>query len=263
MDIGISTASLFMREYNEDALVTLDNLDARVVEVFLQSFSEYKPEYGKLLKSRQGNLRVHSIHVHTLTFETELFTANERAWHDVYPIFTDVLHIANMLGATCYTLHGRARIKHNGTYDDFIKIGKILDKLCDITDDYGVDMCLENVPWALYNRPGYFSGVKEYAPRLKGTLDIKQARLSGYDYADYIADMGANIKTVHLSDIDENGKICLPGRGIFDFSRLFERLKDAGVNADMLIEVYKDDYSQVEELKDSLDYLRELQYKIF
>ena len=87
--------------------------------------------------------------------------------------------------------------------------------------------------------------------------------MSGYDYADYIADMGANIKTVHLSDIDENGKICLPGRGIFDFSRLFERLKDAGVNADMLIEVYKDDYSQVKELKDSLDYLRELQYKIF
>ena len=52
MDIGISTASLFMREYNEDALVTLDNLDARVVEVFLQSFSEYKPEYGKLLLKR-------------------------------------------------------------------------------------------------------------------------------------------------------------------------------------------------------------------
>ncbi len=263
MEIGVSTASLFLREHNEDALVTLDEIDARVVEIFLQSFSEYKSEYGELLKERLGNLRVHSVHVNTLTFETELFTVNDRAWTDVYPIFTDVLHTAQLLGANCYTMHGRARIKQNGTYDDFVKVGKNLDKLCDITDDYGVDICLENVPWALYNRPGYYQAVKRYAPRLKGTLDIKQAHLSGFDYADYIADMGSDIKTVHLSDIDADGKIRLPGQGSFDFETLFLRLKDAGVNADMLIEVYKDDYSQYEDIKRSLEYLRELQYKIF
>ena len=56
MEIGVSTASLFMREYNEDALPLLDKSDARVVEVFLQGFSEYKKEFGELLKSRLGNL---------------------------------------------------------------------------------------------------------------------------------------------------------------------------------------------------------------
>ena len=70
MEVGVSTASLFMREYNEDALPLLDKSDARVVEVFLQGFSEYKKEFGELLKSRLGNLKVHSVHVLTLTYET-------------------------------------------------------------------------------------------------------------------------------------------------------------------------------------------------
>ncbi len=102
MEIGVSTASLFMREYNEDALPLLDKSDARVVEVFLQGFSEYKKEFGELLKSRLGNLKVHSVHVLTLTYETELFTINERAFADVKDIFQSVLTTAELLGATCY-----------------------------------------------------------------------------------------------------------------------------------------------------------------
>ncbi len=56
MEIGISTASLFRRQFNEDALVTLNQLDARVCEVFLGTYSEYTEEFAKLLKERKGNL---------------------------------------------------------------------------------------------------------------------------------------------------------------------------------------------------------------
>ena len=82
MEIGVSTASLFLREYNEDSLVTLNEIDARTCEIFLESFSEYTEEFGKLLLSRKGNLNVHSLHVITLNFETELFSANQRAFND-------------------------------------------------------------------------------------------------------------------------------------------------------------------------------------
>ena len=37
MEIGVSTASLFKRQYNEDALITLNEIDARVCEIFLKS----------------------------------------------------------------------------------------------------------------------------------------------------------------------------------------------------------------------------------
>ena len=75
--------------------------------------------------------------------------------------------------------------------------------------------------------------------------------------------MGQNIKTVHISDVDENGKIKLPGEGTFDFEELFRRLKDVGFDGDALIEVYKDDYGNVTEIKRSLDKMREIAYKIF
>ena len=75
--------------------------------------------------------------------------------------------------------------------------------------------------------------------------------------------MGENIRTVHISDVDENGKIKLPGKGVFDFEELFTRLKDVGFDGSALIEVYKDDYGEIKEIGESLDRMRELAYKIF
>ena len=75
--------------------------------------------------------------------------------------------------------------------------------------------------------------------------------------------MQSDIKTVHLSDVTDSGKICLPGKGTYDFEGLFKRLKNVGFNGEMLIEVYKNDYKEISEISQSLDYLRELKYKIF
>lgn len=263
MEIGVSTASLFMREYNEDAVKTLDEAGAKVCEVFLQTFSEYKREFGELLLKRKGNLKVHSVHVCTMNYETELFSINPRAVADVYPVYESVLCVAKLLGASCYTMHGRARIKKSGDYDDYKKAGERLNELSRKASEYGVSLCLENVEWAFYNRPGFFKEVKKFAPLLKGTLDVKQARLSGYDYGEYLDEMQSDIKTVHLSDVTDSGKICLPGKGTYDFEGLFKRLKNVGFNGEMLIEVYKNDYKEISEISQSLDYLRELKYKIF
>ena len=263
MEIGVSTASLFLREYNEDSLVTLNEIDARTCEIFLESFSEYTEEFGKLLLSRKGNLNVHSLHVITLNFETELFSANQRAFNDANYWFERVLSTGKLLGAHCYTMHGRARIKTGADYDNYKKSGERLSVLCDTAEKYGMKICLENVSWAMCNYPEFFTSVKEYAPKLMATLDIKQARRSDIDYRKFLNALGENIRTVHLSDGDDFGKIRLPGKGNFDFEELFKRLKDVGFNGDMLIEVYKDDYGEIKEIGESLDYLREIAQKIF
>ncbi len=263
MDIGISTASFFTRENNEDAVRTLDCLGARVTEVFLETFPEYEESFAKLLKERMGNLKAHSVHVYTMHYEPELFSDWERSYSVAENTYKKVLASAKILGADHYTMHGKARIKKKGNYDDYKSIGKRLEKLSEIARGYGVKLCLENVEWAYYNRVGFFKEVKKYAPDLKGVLDVKQARLSGQSYRDYIGDMGEDIETVHLSDIDSDGRIRLPGKGLFDFKDLFKRLGDAGFKGNMLIEVYAGDYGEKEELVESLDYLRELKEKIF
>lgn len=258
MEIGVSTATLFMRKFNEEALPLLDSLDARVVEVFLESFSEYTEQFGKLLNTKKGSLRVHSVHVLTTQFEPQLFEYNPRSKKDAFDIFENVLKAARAIGATHYTLHGKARYKKGVVFNDFDWYGRCFNELTELAESYGVTVCLENVEWGFYSVPGFFSKLKNRCPRLATCLDIKQARVAGVDYKEFIDEMKGRIGTVHLSDADEFGKMCLPGRGSVDFRALFECLKDAGFDGDMLIENYKNDFERESEIKDSLDFLRSL-----
>ncbi len=263
MEIGVSTATLFGREYNETALTILNKINSRVTEIFLESFCEYKTEYAKKLLETLGDLKVHSVHTLNTHFEPQLFSVNKRAYDDALLIFEEVLKCAQILGAKNYTMHGRIRIKKGTEFNNFSEYGKYFSYLTDLCKKYGVELCIENVEWAFYGKVGFFKGVKEFATDLKSCLDIKQARISGYDFRDYISDMGNSINTVHLSDHDEKGRILLPGKGKFDFRELFNRLNDVGFNGNMLIEVYKESFSDYDEVVESLEYLRNLKREVF
>lgn len=258
MEIGVSTATLFMRFFNEEALPILDDLNARVVEVFLESFSEYTEEFGKLLAQRKGRLRVHSVHVLTTQFEPQLFEANPRSHKDAMNMFEGVLKAARALGATNYTLHGKARYKKGVRFDDYPFYVDCFNEICVLAKKYGIVVCLENVEWGFYNMPGFFQKIKDSCPLLMTCLDIKQARVAGVEIDEFIDEMKGRIGTVHLSDIDENGNMCLPGKGVTDYQDLFCKLKKSGFDGDMLIENYKDDFNEVSEISDSLKYLRKL-----
>lgn len=263
MEIGISTASLFLRMYNEEALTCLNKLDSRVAEVFLESFSEYKEQFGKELKKNLGNLKINSVHVVTTQFEPQLFEENDRARADAFEMYENVLKCGYQIGAKNYTLHGKARFKKDVVFNKFDLYIESFNRLCEIAEKYQMSVCLENVCWCFYSYPGFFSKIKDACPKLKACLDIKQARLSGYDIKDYVAEMAGRINTVHLSDYTDDNKMCLPGKGVTDFEALFKMLKDARFDGNMLIEVYKDDYTDVSELRESLEYLRKIKNKVF
>ena len=265
MRVGVSTASLFLRFDNEDSVQVLNKLGVDVAEVFLTSFCEYKPTFAQLLKERKGNLDIHSVHILNTQVEPQLFNANGRVRQDSFAILEEVLASACILGAKYYTFHGGARFKkasRNPDNDDFQKMGRYVAEAADFCQRRGVELCLENVEWSTYNRPGVFSKIQAYAPNIKGVLDIKQARISGWPYEEYLDEMGGNIATVHLSDVCEDGKMCLPGKGTFDFETLLKRLRDVGFDGALIVEAYKNDYKNVEELKESCDFLKEILYKM-
>jgi sugar phosphate isomerase/epimerase len=74
--------------------------------------------------------------------------------------------------------------------------------------------------------------------------------------------MGESLAYAHISDVQENGKMCLPGKGSFDFETLIKRLQDVGFDGALLIEAYKDDYREISELKTACDYVNEILYKL-
>lgn len=265
MKTGVSTASLFLRENNEEALPLLKNLGVKTAEVFLTSFSEYDSAFARLLCEKKGNLPVNSVHILNTQFEPQLFNSHPRVSADAYAWLYKVLECAKILGAPYYTFHGIARVKRasrSGEGDNFPAIIKGFEKIISACEKQGVTLCLENVEWASYNRAGFFARIKEELPALKTVLDIKQARISGYPYEQYLAEMGDRLAYLHISDLDENGKICLPSaKGRFDFDTLIKRLKDSGFDGALLIEVYTGDYGEEKELKTACEYIDELLYK--
>ena len=264
MQTGVSTASLFLRENNEDALPLLEKLGVKTAEVFLTSFSEYGYPFADLLKERKGNLIVNSVHDLNTGFEPQLFNAHPRVKADAFGWLEKVLQSANALDAPYYTFHGTARMKRAARQpgaDNFPRMIEGFREILEVCQRHGVVLCLENVEWATYNRPSVFQTIAQELPTLRGVLDIKQARISGYPYEEYLTEMGGRLAYAHVSDINDNVKICLPGKGRFDFDRLVKQLKDVGFDGALLVEVYTNDYGKPEELKQSCDYLDEILYK--
>lgn len=264
MQAGISTASLFMRKNNEDALPFLDCIGVKTAEVFLTSFSEYDRAFATLLDERKGNISVNSVHILNTQFEPQLFSQHERVRQDAYAWLEKVLDCANILRAPYYTFHGTSRVKRasrSGEHDDFHAMIDGFRRLCAFCRSYGSTLCLENVEWSTYNRPGVFAKLAAELPELRGVLDIKQARISQYPYERYLEEMGERLAYVHVSDIDDRGNMCLPGKGVFDFDALLSRLLDVGFCGNFYIEAYNKDYKDENELKTSCDFLNELLYK--
>lgn len=256
MRAGVSTASLFLRVNTEDALALLEEWGVKEAEVFLTSFCEYGGKFARILKSKAGNVRVNSVHALGTQFEPQLFAEHPRVLNDAYEWLRRFLASAKVLGAEYYSFHGLARMKRT-FHENIPKRAEALSKICAECERFGVKLCLENVEWAYYNRPGVFRALKARCPSLMGVLDIKQARLSGYPYQEYLEEMGESLAYVHASDISSDGKMCLPGRGTFDFDGLFSRLRDIGFKGDVLLENYGGDYGDLGELKEAYEFLAE------
>ena len=262
MRAGVSTSSLFQREMNEDAVTILKGLGISCIEIFLTTYSEYTKEFAAVLRDRSEGMTVNSVHLLTTQFEPQLFGGHPRAREDAFKILRGAMASAQIFRAGNYTFHGLTRLKRNSSLPPLENMAAGLNAISDSCREYGVRLCLENVHWAMYSEPGLFRKLAPLCPDLAGVFDIKQARLSHYPYPMYLKDMEGRISHVHLTDVNDAGKICLPGKGNTDFAELIKRLKDIGFDGAMLIEVYPQDYGQYVELKQSCDFLEELIYKL-
>lgn len=260
MQVGISTASLFPRYDTDGALKIIKSLGVEVAEVFLSTFYEYRPEFAKALAAEISGLHINSVHANSVNFEANLFSPTRRVKGDGFYWLDQITRSARLLGCKSYTFHGLHRLA--GGSDDIDGLSGYLGDAVNFVAGYGIKLCLENVCWCLYNRPGLFSQLKQRVPSLSGVLDVKQARRSRYPLNMYINDMAGAISHVHLSDVDENGKMCLPGRGVCDFTDIIKRLKGVGFDGNLIIEVYSGDYGETSELRQACDYLREIIYAL-
>jgi sugar phosphate isomerase/epimerase len=255
MYLGISTATYFSKLFTEDSFEEIKKLDIKICEVFLATFFEYQPSFCDTLIQKSKGIRIYSVHALTSQFEPELFNESPRTRKDAENIFDMVLNTAQRLCAKYYTFHGPARLKKKVYEFDYEKLGKRFCELAAMAAAKNVEIAYENVHWSFFNCPEYLLNLKPYCPKIKSVLDIKQAMQNKIDWESLLKAMGNSLVNVHICDYDENGKLCMPGRGIFDFKKFFYKLEDTGYDGPIIIELYPDAYKTFDEIKYCVDYL--------
>lgn len=267
MKVGISTANFFARRQTEQALQYLIDNNIDRAEVFLESSSEYSLKYAKELKRITKNkINLTSVHAMSSQFEPQLFSIAKRQKKDAQDVFERVLKSANYLAIKKYVFHGAMLLKGALKNNQIQRFAKIIDELAEIAKQYDIKLCFENVSWCIFNNPEYAHRLLEYSKsdNLFFTMDIKQARRSGFDYRDYIKAMGERLMHIHISDYymgkDAEIRHCLAGKGEFDFYELYESMKkhkNAG-DIDVIVESYSDSYDKEIEVIEAYRYIKNI-----
>lgn len=263
MKVGISTASIFNKAMVEDIPAMFSSMGCCDIEVFLNTFSEYRPDFVRLLRKRidDAGLRVYSVHPMSNQFEAQLFSIHPRQKADAFSVYREALNAGRILGATHYVMHGSPHLGGTAKNLEMERITPIFRELLDTAAEYGVTLCLENVSWCFFHAPAFGRELKERLGdrRLKFVLDIKQAVRCGEDPFAFVEAVGEDLENWHLCDyaFDETGKLSLkmPGKGQCDFKALGAAMVRKGYRGPAFIEVYSDMYAQMDELKASFDHI--------
>ncbi len=250
MEYGIST-SCFYPGLLENAVDTIIGWHPPVVEIFVNTVSELAPDFirGIRRKFSENGSRVVSIHPFTSALEPLLFFSEyERRFHDAVELYKRYFDAAAALGAKYFVFHGDRRDSEfdwRHGYERFALLDRAAREL-------GVRVVHENVSRCLSCSPDYIRGLREYIGDVKFVLDLKQCRRGGVEIYDMLDAMGSGLAHLHVSDADVE-RCCLPvGSGAFDFARLVRTLRADGYDGALVVELYRNNYSDVSELRDSI-----------
>ncbi len=233
--IGISTAAFYPHYLTEDALLAINALGFRVVEVFLQAEAEYTPGFGALLdqRRRELGLEIHSLHLYATYFD--LWSPYPRMAAEIRDRYHRLLEVAAAVDARALTWHG---LRYG--LDSPRLISAFFDSATWAAEQArkaGVTLCIENVSWCYLRTPEQVRAILEADLEVGFTFDVFQARESQVMPSRLVHSMGKRLATVHLSDYGEEAPRHLPpGRGQVDWVALMRALQDVGYAGPLILE---------------------------
>lgn len=257
MEIGISS-SCFYPATIESSLESVGRLGAKTAEVFLNSVCELNGSIlAELCKIREYyGIEIRTVHPFTSAFEPFMFFSGyERRLNDSVEFYKQFFHAANALGANFVVLHGGKQLEG---YTPELYAECYL-KLHNAARKEGLFIAHENVVTSPCSNPQYMKRVAELVgDDFRMVLDVKQCRRTNQSEFEFIKLFGSKIAQVHLSDSNAKHSCLAPGKGTYDFARLFTELKANGYDNTAVIELYRDNFKSEQDIKLSLDYLQKM-----
>ena len=220
MKLGLSSAAFYGRMETEDAAQHLTDFGLDTCEVFLETFSEYSADFGRIVREKLGTLPCGSVHPKGTQFEGDLFGRSARQRADALRIFTGVCAAGQALGAKYYVMHGPGMINSRVSPERIYMLGEVMPQMQAIARARGMEVLWENVSWCAVSTPETVGQLLSILPDINFVLDTKQAFRAGQDPCAILAAMGRRIRHVHALDWDADGRLALPGSGVMDWPRL-------------------------------------------
>lgn len=257
MKIGASSACFYPLE-TEKSLKTLGETGFDLAEIFFNAECELRGNIFREIKSIKEyyGMAISSVHPFTSFAETTmLFSPYERRFTDFLDIYKKYFSAAAELGADFIVIHGCKTLlpARDELYFERFKI------LNDTGKEFGIFAAQENVVDFKSQSPDFLKKMKEFlGDDFKMVLDIKQAVRSELDPLALAEEFKDNIVHLHLSDHTREKACIPPGKGNFDFGKLFHIMEKAGYKGSGVIELYSDGYESLEEIKEAKKHLERL-----
>lgn len=252
MNIGLSTAAFYGRWETEEAAEHLSDYGAACAEAFLQTRGEMTAGFAADVRKRLNGVPCTSMHPKGTLFENELFGRSPRQRAEGWDAFQHALDAAAELGAAYYVYHGWHSSTGNKIPFDAQRNADVVGEMQLRAAQQGIRIAWENVSWCQLTTPERVIEMKKWLPDIGFTLDIKQAMRAGCEPAEFIGAMGSRLVNVHICDWHENGALCLPGEGNFDFDAFMLALKREGYDGPIIVEPYLALVHSDEKLRQSL-----------
>ena len=258
MKTGVSTACLYPLE-TERSLETLLELGYRRFEVFFNCMEEIKAPFLQKLKRQADAFGASFVSMHPFTSAVEsslLFGDYPRRTKEAFDFYRRYMAAAAYLGGKYVVIHGQplghGKLSDQGYWERF-------GELYRIGDQEGVHPAQENVRQHRSSDPAFIAGMCRYlGDNCAFVLDVKQCRMSGVEVSEMVQSMGHRLAHVHLSDWDDGRPCLLPGAGKGDFAKLRKLLESLSFSGTVVTEVYRHNFSQMEELENSLYFTKKV-----
>lgn len=254
MKAGVSSACLYP-QILEKSIQDIARHGIENIEIFINTDSELKPSYLKEVKSILDYYGTSCISVHPYTCVLEpmmFFTNYERRLNDGLDYYKKFFQAMNILGAKVFVFHGNKGIipvEESLYFDRFYRLSSV-------GKSFQVTVTQENVARCQCNNVSILkSMVTQLGDVAQFTIDLKQAIRANVDVYEIVKQVGKNIAHIHISDHTPE-KDCLPlGKGILEVPKLLCELKSKGFDGAMMVELYRNDFSDIQELVQSYSYL--------
>lgn len=255
---GISTACLYPLE-TERAFQTLLELGFRRFEVFFNCMEELGQPFLRELRHLAEAYGASFVSVHPFTSGIEstlLFGDYPRRTQEGFDFYRRYMAAAAYLGGKYVVIHGQpqghGKLTDPGYWDRF-------GELYRLGDEEGAHPAQENVRQHRSASVSFIQGMRLHlGENCAFVLDTKQCRMAGVSVEDMAHAMGPRLCHVHLSGGTQGHPCLLPGPDTGEFPAFRKLLEGLHFSGTVVTEVYRHSFSQLEELKDSLSFTKNL-----